>query len=184
VTASRKNEIARGSTSGRIRRRPRGRPLTPASAAAIVEPVKRAQAAAEARRPGESTHLAEQALAALAGDLGPLDDELASWIAGAHFYAVEIDVDTLLRREQPVKIDAAWATEIGTEIDGIAKRYERIKDLVRLPAVARWLRAGAGQLAKLHLHAAKLLESGGHPQEAEREREIARSLVTASKANL
>jgi hypothetical protein len=179
-----KNEI-----SARFHKRshpapPALRPAAPASAAAIVELVKRAQAAAEARRPGEATDLAEQALAMLAHDLGPLDDDVASWIAAAHFYAVEIDVDRMLRREQPVKIDAAWAAEIGIEIDRIAKRYERIKDLVRMPVVARWLRAGAAQLAKLHLHAAKLLEAGGHSQAAEREREIARSLVAASKANL
>jgi hypothetical protein len=162
-------------------------PARPGEAAAILELVKRAEAAAAAKRPGEATALAEQALAAVAtGEpmLG-LDDaratELAERIAAAHFFAIEMEVDMFLHRELPAQVTETWGAEIGAEIDRIAKRYERIKDVVRVPGTVRWLRAGAGRLADLHEHTAKLLDAAHQPKAAELERARARELAAASK---
>lgn len=88
--------------------------------------------------------------------------------------------DRFLRRPLPAQIDTQWATELGAEIDRIAKRYERIEDLVRLPPVELRLRAGAARLAELHLHVARLLDDAGPLRAAEAERDKARALAAIS----
>jgi hypothetical protein len=152
----------------------------------IIALVSNAKAAAEAKRPGEATALAQRALAAWGdGDLlGELDvataTEVADWIAGARFYAVEMEVDQYLHRDRPQQADAAWATEMGAGIDRVAKQYEQIKDLVRIPRAEHWLRMGAGRLASMHLYAAEMLDQLGQPTAAEAERTKARKLAAIS----
>ncbi|MEO8705008.1 MAG: hypothetical protein ABI867_33455 [Kofleriaceae bacterium] len=155
--------------------------------AAIIELANRAEAAAAAKHPGEATNLAEQAIAAVAASdpmLGLDDakaDALAERIAAAQFFAIEIEVDTFLHHEVPAKLTESWAPGLGAEIDQIAKRYERIKDLVRLPVVIPWLKRGAARLASLHEHTATLLEASLQPRAAAVERARAAALLAASK---
>jgi hypothetical protein len=149
----------------------------------ILSFVERAQVAASSGKPGEAVHLAQQAIAAFAdgGALAGLDETKKQLVAGAlaaaMFFAVEIDVDKFKKIELPLQIDDTWARETGAQLDRIAKRYERIKDLVRLPIATRWLRAGAGRLGELHLHLADLLDQAGQKTSAESEREKARALA-------
>ena len=153
-------------------------------AGTVITLATRAEAA---KLPGEATDLAQQAIDAVAANdpMAGLDDaranELAERIAAAHFFAVAIDVDTFLHRELPPQITEAWATEIGADIDRIAKRYERIKDLVRIPVAIRWLRAGAERLAALHEHTAKLLDEGNQTKAADAERAKAAALLEVTK---
>jgi hypothetical protein len=138
--------------------------------------VRRARVSAEARDGLGSSAIAQQALAlAKPGDV-PVTPEVVDAIAAAQFYAIEFDVVEFLARPAPHDLDDAWALEIAAAIDRIASRYETLGDRVRHPAIARWLRAGAGKVATLHAHVATLLDSHGQARAAETARAKAREL--------
>jgi hypothetical protein len=141
-------------------------PTTPPAerAATIIALADEARRAADAGHPDAAAAAAEGALAAFGtGDVTARLDEatatrLADAIAAAHYAAIEPEAAALLAEPAPATTDAAWAQAIGARIDALARRYERIGDLVRFDPATPWLRAGATRLAAAHRHVAEILD--------------------------
>jgi hypothetical protein len=142
--------------------------------------IRLAREASGAQRPTEAARLADRALAAIPVD-EDVDPELADAIACAHFFAIEREVDAFLGRAPPAVIDAQWASETGKQLDAIARHYEQLRDRVRLPSVATWLRKGAARLGTLHLHVARILDDSGQAEAAKHARDQARALDEMSR---
>ena len=135
-------------------------------------------AARAASRRGDPIDASTQAERALAAWTPAVD--APELLAEAHYRAVEADAAAFLTRPAPPAADAAWAAELGRELDRIAARYEQIGDAVRMPAATPWLHAGATRLAALHVHVAELLEAVGQHASSLRQREIARKLAAVA----
>ncbi|HEU0032471.1 MAG TPA: hypothetical protein VFQ53_17685 [Kofleriaceae bacterium] len=160
-------------------------PAPAATPAAIIALAKDAERTARDGHADDAARLATEALAALDDRMldgldGKARDELVYWIAAAHFYQIEPDVAAFLARAAPATATPAWAAELGGAIDRIAARYTALRDLVRVPAVEHWLRAGAQRLSTVHAHAAELLDRVGQSNAAEAERAKARALLDAA----
>lgn len=143
---------------------------------AFVEASRQAQKAAQAGNADNATRLATNALAMIeTAEVTPVDDTLAHWIAAARYHVVEAEVSAVAARLTPAVVDQAWATQIGADIDRVARRYEQIGDFVRDPQAAKWLRAGGARLAKLHARVAAILEEAGYDRPARAARERAKA---------
>lgn len=145
--------------------------------ARIVARVREAEEAAAREDAARASLLANEVLTLLGDALGTVDDELARGIAAAHYFAIERDATELLHRAPPATADQQWASAFSAELADIARRYERIGDLVRLPVAAPWLRAGGRRLAALYTRFALILDEHGQAHAAAVARERATELT-------
>lgn len=148
----------------------------------LVRYARSADAAARRGRPDEAARWAARAITEWSdGDVVELLPEDAArrtlyWVSAARFYRLEPQAAALLERRVPVVVDAAWAADLGAEIDRLAAGYMAIADLVRVDAVAPWVRAGAARLSRIHRRVAGLLERANQPAAARIERKKAEEL--------
>jgi len=156
---------------------------SPSNASRIVDLVALAMTAAEAKHGEESTRLAQQAIDELSerdpfvGADATIRAQLGTSIALAYVLVVEEDAQRFLQRTPPPSGPLGmWASEVGGEIDRIARRYEHVKDVVRVDQVGTALQFGAARLAAMHEHLATLLDAIDQKPAAVVERATAREL--------